>query len=261
VIDRVVIQIDEDGQFPNAALCAAFLGFRARGRDVCTLNPTQIEELPATPDCLVFGDVNIVRDYLARLGCTPTHLDYPSRLRPFMGRRVDVDVLSVIRRRYNEPGPPVFIKPVHHKLFLGQVVSRFGDLIVTSHLDATTLVYCVEYVEFLSEWRVYCRDGQAVGIGHYRGDPFLFPDADVVHQALHAFAGYDDMPRACALDFGRVRDGRTLLVEVNDMISLGSYGLDARLYSDLIEHRWDQLVEGCTPQINNSGEDHRPEGS
>jgi hypothetical protein len=245
MIERVIIQVDERGAFPNVALFAAFLGFNARGRDVATRTSQQIEEMLAFPECLVFGGVSVVRDYLARLGCPPPDLDYPKSLQPFMGRQVELTTLGDIRRRYNESGPPVFVKPLQQKLFHGQEVSRFRDLIVTSHLDAATPVYCVECVEFLSEWRVYCRDDQVVGIGHYRGDPLLFPDKDEVREALASFKMEEDRPCACALDFGIVREGGTLLVEVNDMFALGSYGLDPRLYSELIEHRWTQLTSSA----------------
>ena len=242
MIDQVLIQVDDNGDFSNVALCAASIGFKARGRDVTRLTSQQIEATQASPDCLVFGGVPVVRDYLARLGCPPPELDYPTSLHAFLGRKIEVTSLGDIRRRYNEPGPVVFVKPIQQKLFHGQEVSRFRDLIPTSHLDSTTPVYCVEHVEFISEWRVYCRDDQAVGIGHYRGDPLLFPDRETIQRALRAFAEEEGRPRACALDFGVIRTGATLLVEANDMFALGSYGLSPSLYSDLIEYRWEQLV-------------------
>lgn len=246
MIERAIIQATDGGAFPNAALCAAFLGFKARGREVFTLSPHQIEYVAATPTTLVFGGVSVVRDYLARLGCSPPSIDYPDPLHPFLGRRIETTTLEDIRHRYNEAGSPVFIKPVQHKLFVGQQVSRFRDLIPTSHLDGNTPVYCVEHLEFLSEWRLYCRDDRAVGLAHYKGDPLLLPDVRLMQRALEAYSIDKDRPRACALDFGVVRGGSTLLVEVNDMIALGSYGLDPVLYSELIELRWEQITSSPT---------------
>jgi hypothetical protein len=242
MIHQVFIQVADDGEFPNAALCAAFLGFTARGRDVRKMTPQQIEAEDAIPEHLVFGGVPVVRNYLERLGCAPPPLDYPAPLLPFMGRRVELATLGEIRGRYIDAGPAVFIKPVEQKLFTGHEVSRFRDLIQTVKLDGSTPVYCVEPVKFLSEWRFYCRDDEVVGAGHYRGNPLLFPAAETVRRALWIFSLLEDRPRACALDFGVVREGSTLLVEVNDMIALGSYGIDPRLYSELIELRWEQLV-------------------
>lgn len=242
MIHQVFIQVADDGEFPNAALCAAYLGFKARGRDVYKKTPQEIEDEDATGSRLVFGGVHVVRGYLERLGCAPPPLDYPDPLLPFLGRRVEISTLGEIRSRYNDAAPAVFVKPVEQKLFTGHEVSRFRDLIQTHSLDAKTQVYCVEPVEFLSEWRFYCREDEVVGVGNYRGNPLLFPDGETVQRALVAFSSLKDRPRACALDFGVVRDGSTLLVEVNDMIALGSYGIDPRLYSELIELRWEQLV-------------------
>ena len=52
---------------------------------------------------------------------------------------------------------------------------------------------------------------------------------------LNAPAGY-------SADFGVTDDGRTLLVEVNDGYSLGSGGLVANLYAELLRSRWQEMT-------------------
>lgn len=242
MIERALIQVDEDGTFPNPSLCAAFLGFRARGRDVVVRTAAEIETSTPRPEVLVFGGVEVVRQYLGRLGCEPVPWDYPDALHPYMGRSFRVETLGAIRAKYNEPGPPVFVKPVAHKLFPGQHVCRFGDLLGTAGLPPETEVYVAEHVDLLSEWRFYVWDGEAVACGHYRGDPCVFADADVVRQCVRELVQVENAPCAGSIDFGVVRGGATLLVEVNDMFSLGSYGVPAMLYSSMIEARWQQIV-------------------
>ena len=39
-------------------------------------------------------------------------------------------------------------------------------------------------------------------------------------------------------------DGRTLLVEINDGYSLGSGGLVANLYAELLRARWEEITGG-----------------
>ena len=39
------------------------------------------------------------------------------------------------------------------------------------------------------------------------------------------------------------KDGRTLLVELNDAYSLGCYGLPSVSYAKLISARWSQLLD------------------
>jgi len=242
MIEQALIQVDAKGEFPNSALFAAYLGFRQRGCDVIKANPAQIADTEARPECLVFGGTEVVREYLGRLDIDPPNLDYPEALRPFMGRDFEITTLGEVRKRYNEPGPVVFIKPVEHKLFTGHVVGQFRDLIETAGVPSDTPVYKVKYVALESEWRLYIRGGSINGINHYKGEPLQFPDAKVIQKAVRAFQG-NGAPRAYALDVGVTENWDTVLVEVNDMISLGSYGLDPSHYSFLIEMRWKELTE------------------
>ena len=243
MIENALIQCEDDGDFPNVALFNAAKGFEFIGREVKRMTPEEIAGRTPRAEELVFGGVGVVRPYLAKLGCEPEPLDYPSKLRQFLGRHFETERLGIIRKRYNEPGSPVFIKPVEHKLFAGHVVRRFGDLLRTQSLPPETLVYCVEHVEFRSEWRYYCDGFQVIGVDHYKGDPLLAPNPDVVDAAASAFAEYDDGAATYSLDFGVTANSETRLVEVNDMITLGCYGLEAPVYARLIEKRWLQLVE------------------
>lgn len=238
MIEQVFIQIDDDGEFPNMPLHAAYRGFELRGRDVQKKTVRQIENCTAEPETLVFGSVEVVREYLGRIGMDPPNMDYPFVLQPFLGRAFKETTLGEIRRAYNDPGPPVFIKPIVHKEFTGHVVSKFRDLLKTNGLPSDTPIYKVEHMSFQSEWRFYVEKGTVVGADHYKGNPLLFPDRFSVEHASRSFTDVD----AYSLDFGRCEDGRTRLVEVNDMIALGSYGLDPGIYARLIELRWDQLA-------------------
>lgn len=242
MIENVFIQCEDDGEFPNVALFNASKGFEFIGREVLRMTADEIEGRTPRAEDLVFGGVEVVRPYLARLGCEPEPLDYPEKLQEYLGRKFETELLGTLRKRYNEPGPPTFIKPVEHKLFTGHVVRRFGDLIRTQSFPAETPLYCVEHMEFLSEWRFYCDGSQVIGVDHYKGDPLRSPVSEVVAQAAFDFAKCEEGPVTYSLDFGVSANGETRLVEVNDMISLGCYGLDAPVYAQLIEKRWLQLV-------------------
>ena len=242
MIERVFIQVDDDGEFPNTPLYRAARGFRMRGRDVVGMTENEIAEKEATPENLVFGGARLVREYLGRMGIEPSDFDYPEVLVPFLKREFEIKMLGEIRRRYNETKSPVFIKPVEHKLFNGHVISHFGDLIKSQEADAATPVYVVDHVEFVSEWRFYVWDGKIEGVDHYRGEPLLFPEPGPVTAAATLMSSCKYAPVAYGLDFGVCSDGVTRLVEANDMFALGAYGFDGMRYSQLIEARWEQLV-------------------
>lgn len=61
-----------------------------------------------------------------------------------------------------------------------------------------------------------------------RGDWSKSPGGVVIEQAIAAYAS---APAGYVAGFGVTSDGRTLLVEVNDGYSLGSYGLWPKLYA------------------------------
>lgn len=59
----------------------------------------------------------------------------------------------------------------------------------------------------------------------------------------NAVSDYTSAPKGYAIDFGLADDGRTLLLEVNDGYSLGSYGLFPLDYAKLLSARWAELTE------------------
>lgn len=44
------------------------------------------------------------------------------------------------------------------------------------------------------------------------------------------------------MDWGITAKGETVLIEVNDAVALGNYGLEGRLHTAMIEARWRQLM-------------------
>lgn len=90
-------------------------------------------------------------------------------------------------------------------------------------------------VEFGSDYRVFIIHRESIGCRHYKGEIRLFPDFGTVDAAIEKFTGG---PAAYAMDFGVNRDGRTLLVEVNDGYALGCYGLSETRYAKVLEARW-----------------------
>lgn len=74
--------------------------------------------------------------------------------------------------------------------------------------------------------------GQIFDVGPYRGDWSASFDPSIIENAV---AAYSSAPAGYGMDFGVTEDGHTLLIEVNDGFSLGSYGheyhVDARLLS------------------------------
>lgn len=234
------------GEFANVNIYTAYRGFRDRGYETLFFASSEIDSLPLDQDSIVVGGIPQVLSALRRLGVdTPELLSIPEVLLPYAKRRVWTSTLGQVRSSFMD-GQRVFIKPLpaDRKLFTGQVISSFRDLIETAALPMDYPVLCSEPIDFRSEYRVFVMDGEIVGMQHYKGDFRLFPNLAIVDSAVTAF---HSAPSAYGIDFGISAEGDTILVEVNDSYALGCYGLSSSLYSALIERRWQELMQFHRP--------------
>lgn len=231
------------GEIASEACYAAWKGFSAKGYalDFFEWDELTGRHLPLARDTLVVGGAVAVQKALAQLGLPmPAPLNVPAALRAFAGRALGESTLGAFRERVAAGAPPVFVKPLATaKEFAGFVCTGAADLSRVAHLDADLPVQTADPVEFVSEWRYFVVRGEVAGVAHYRGDCFVHPNADMVREAVGAFAG---APAGYGLDFGVTSDGRTLLVEANDGFALGAYGLDPVRYAELLEARWLELA-------------------
>lgn len=218
----------------------AFVGFSLRGEDVRFFEIDEFDALELGEDDIVVGGIGLVRRALMRLGLpTPVLDSLPQTLSAFAGRKTWRGPMGDARHAV-ERGEQLFVKPLPTdlKLFNGQPMRAFSDLLSTAHVPDDTIVECAELTPFISEHRTFVIHGEIVDLRPYKGDPLVFPDADRVRDAV---ASFTDAPAAYALDVGVAEDGRTLLVEVNDGYAVGSYGLSPMRYAALIDARWAEL--------------------
>lgn len=244
---RTAFILYKDGQPASVNGYVAAAGFRARGYNVVGFEDRGFEDRGsgcnpfAGRDAIVFGSVQATRRALVSLGITPpANIDVPDSLVTYTGRKIWKTDLGAIR--HHVEAWPVFIKPLlEHKRFTGQVIRKLTDLLRTEQYPHDEPILAQAVVRFDSEWRVFVLRGEVVGIGHYNGDPLLMPDPLRIKEMVKA---YHDAPVAYGLDVGLSDsyEAETDLVEVNDAFALGSYGLPAQLYSEMIEARWDEMV-------------------
>jgi hypothetical protein len=224
----------------------AWVGFAALGADAHWIEPLGLDDIALELGDIVVGGIGIAHHAFRRLGIpVPALPSIPPELMPFAQRRLWRDSIAAVRKQV-EAGTPIFVKPVpeQHKLFNGQCLSSFRDLIATAHIPDDTQVDCAEPVAFVSEYRGFVLHGDLVGLRHYKGDPLVFPDAEAVRAAVRAFV---NGPAGYALDFGVLADGRTAVVEINDGYASGAYGLPPITYANVITARWKELQATAAP--------------
>ena len=233
---RVFIRASHD-HFPETEIeYAAWQGFRALGyKPVFYTEDSQLEA--CRPDDLIVGRVSTIVNHLESYGITLENYDYPEELSGFLGRKVWTDTLDSIISNSNRW--PVFIKPVRDKVFTGFVLRDSNDIPNLHKADKNEPVYCSGLISFQTEWRVFVRYGNVIGIHPYKGDWKAQFDPKRVEAMITAFK---NAPAGYSLDIGVTDNGETVLVEINDGFALGNYGIDPVEYAKLLSARWCELV-------------------
>jgi hypothetical protein len=214
-----------------------------RGYTIVPFDGDDIENTLAnkhiTRDDICIGTVEGTSKFFDIAGVTvPSSITYPEELMQFLGRSIERKKLGEIK----EADLPLFIKPAGEiKKFTGDVFSKAAHLEnvrIFEKCTDDTEVWTSEILEFETEYRVFVSNGIIYGMKHYKGDFALMINIEEVKEMV---ATYKDCPSAYTLDVGLV-EGKTFLVEVNDMWAIGSYGLEGRDYALLCARRMKEIM-------------------
>lgn len=240
-VERAYVQKEDHGEFLSDATYTFWRGCHLLGIETIPFQIKDIDTLPLTKETMIHGGVGAVRKILERMGVPQPHIDGmpPENLLKFYGRRMWSTTMSEIRRRY-ETNDHVFIKPLHRqKAFAGHVTSGLvGDLIKTAGFEDGFEILASEVVRFEVEYRLLIHKREIIGCRHYRGNFRKAIDFNVADAFMMEF---NNQPVAYSLDIGVVGN-KTLVVEINDAFSLGTYGMAAVPYARMVIDRWEEIV-------------------
>jgi hypothetical protein len=196
------------------------------------------EEIDHSLNPIVVGGINTVRKVILDMNILPPMLDNPHECLPgYVGREIFEMTFEEVE---NYAQYPFFIKPLRdHKLFTGYVVKSKHDLLQAKlRCQSNSQLIVSECVEFVSEYRCFVLNGGLIGSKNYTGDFTVSPDYSIIESAIR---DYRIQPMAYSIDFGITKDGRTLLIEMNDGFGLSAYGLNRIAYCKMLEARWDEI--------------------
>lgn len=234
-------QYFKSNEFVSDNVFTAFYGFSILGWDCQFFTK---DELPydLTRNDVVVAGIGSVKKAVIHLGFPELEeIDYPEDLEGYYGRKIWTDNLKSVYMGQDKW--PIFVKPKRQKLFTGKFIQSTRDVIGLG-ADESIECWCSEPVDFVSEWRCFVRYGEILDVRLYKGTWEILPNPGVIRSAIKA---YESAPNAYGIDFGVTSDGRTLVVEVNDAFSLGSYGLAPIKYAQLLATRWYQIMDMPDP--------------
>lgn len=233
---RAYVQRKANGDFPNINFAIAYDGLQKMGWEI--INYTRSEQLTEVrKEDLFVGFVEDTKLVLQTLNVQlPTISCYPDELEKYYGRKIWKSTLHDFIRENNFN---TFIKPVENKFFTGKLVKTFSDLISIGHQENNVEIWCSKPVEIITECRCFIKYGSVIDIRNYTGSWKSKPDVELIEKIAKNFSpnlnGY-------AIDFGVTKEGKTIVVEVNDGYSLGNFGLFSVDYCKLLNARWTQIM-------------------
>lgn len=233
---KAYIQCGNSGWPYNINTFSAMLGFQQMGIETVLFSDKAELSRAETSD-IVVGGVGRIKQFLERRGIYVSDIDYPKSLSMYFGRKIwETTSDSFLTEKKNFP---LFIKPKQGKMFTGFVCNNESDIAGRFSPDENIPVYCSEVRKFITEWRCFVRYGDILDIRRYKGELGKTYSLKAVKDMVRSFL---DAPAAYSIDIGLTDNDETIIVEVNDGYSLGSYGLDPLLYAKLLSARWAELT-------------------
>lgn len=226
----------------NPNVFNAYYGLRDMGYECIFFKPgDNLDDLRHSKGDLIVGGVGTIDNRLAEFGITVPIVNYPKSLEKYLHRKIWNSTINTVA---NDMGKwPVFVKSVEEKRLTGKVISSISDLVGCGCSEEDFDVICSEPINIVSEYRVFVRYNKILDIKHYKGDALIFPNGEVINQAVKDYADSNEAPNAYGIDFGVTDKGETVLVEVNDGYALGCYGLQAYWYAKFLITKWAEITD------------------
>lgn len=133
----------------------------------------------------------------------------------------------------------IFIKPFDIKLFTGFVMEGFVYSCLNKIENEAVMVYDVFKSDIISEWRLYIHKNKIVDSRNYSGDFMIYPNHEYI---LSVIKENHDFPIAYTIDIGILENGNNVVIEFNDMWSIGNYGIPNDLYIKLLRDRYFEIM-------------------
>lgn len=179
-------------------------------------------------DIVPVGDLEFVRTWLKLVynGNKMKPLEIPEELRALVNR--DYNILKGKDIPLEKLKGKHFIKNASELKVWNNLLYYNRDI---SHMIEDDINYVVsDWVNFISEYRIFVMDDKVIGCENYLGDPIVFPDENYIRKIIYTYKNCE-RPEAYTLDIGVYVNGNTQctdLIEIHPFVSCGVYGFQEK---------------------------------
>jgi len=182
---------------------------------------------------LFIGSVEFMREVFKRIGLNNVKLPKNSN------REHEIITLGEALSR-SKSGEEIFIKPLEIKLFTGFVLDKSIYTCLNGIPNETKVMAYKPFEQPLeTEWRFYIHNNKIVDARNYSGDFFKIPSSEYVLKCVAE--NRENFPIAYTIDVG-IMGKEMVVIEYNDMWSIGNYGVDNITYLKLLKDRYFEIV-------------------
>lgn len=183
---------------------------------------------------LFVGSVEFMREVFNRIGLSDVRLPKNSNRECKIITLSEAHEISINKK--------IFIKPLEIKLFSGLVLDGMqNSCLVNLPSDTMVMSYDVFDSEIVSEWRLYVHNNKLIDSRNYSGEFIISPNYEYAMNVISNNIGI--FPCSYTVDIGILKNNENVVIEFNDMWSIGNYGIPNDIYLRLLKDRYFQIIK------------------
>lgn len=188
------------------------------------------------PNNLFVGSVEFMTEVFSRIGLSNIRIEQNSNRESQLMSLLEAKSLSKVK--------PIFIKPSQIKLFTGFVLDDWTYTSISNISDDTTvMVYEPFKSPIHSEWRVYIYRDNIEDIKNYSGYLDKYPNWSYINDLVEKNKLSKSFPSTYIIDIGILNNDENVVIEYNDMWSIGNYGIPNDTYVKMLMDRYFSIIK------------------
>lgn len=195
------------------------------------------------------GDIDFVSKWLLKNAGVDKMkpIEIPETLRRFTGREYSIiKGMDIDNQKYTSD--KFFFKDADNIKNWNSLLYRGWD--IANKIDSETHYVVSEYIDIVSEYRVFVHRDEVQACQHYLGNPLIFPDGDMISKMVEEYTA-EDRPKGYTLDVAVMQTVinnkvmyNTVPLEVHAFAACGLYGFSEPIILPMLEQGYLWYAQG-----------------